>query len=1171
MKDMLNCCCIIAFTLSSVVFGGFKYTQFDTPQTLEYWQGFGQAGDTGQTLELPGEAVFKYPDGTKGWYSEGMRYEHDGSGDWMGLFGIRFDVGLPDDRAVDIKISFTTAPTQQGCRMVCDEFFAQTAVSGKGGHIVRIPFEAFNYPKARPMVFKAVKSFSIQASFADGGSGSIQIKNIQLAKADKIALEADVRSMSVKGGRQAAYDLVVTNCTDIRQFVNLSRIIDGREIMPTDIIPSRLELAAGQSGHCKVVVNVSPRVTPGGRESQIINALANGEQAGKIEFVTLSYLEHPYILHTKERWDQVRQKVKDYQWAKEAADEYAATAEKWNVPEVAVGKISEATNCEYLFVTEQEKNLMASAISYQLTGEKKYAEKAALFLQRLSDPVTGYPRTLQGCHQSLVQEGHFFQHIAMAYDMIYNAGVLSDEDHKDIAITFRLYQETINQHISRGTVGNWQVAEFCGAIYAALALQDMAAVERFISGPGGFYDHISNGLMADGWWYECSIGYNTWVSSEFTQLALAMQPWGVNYVNAYFPATYSPQYDVPYADIEQQKLDHYGKPFQKWGPVYKPFVQIKDMWDALVPYADYKGIMFATNDSTEMMLGGEKYEIAYFVYRDPYYASIVKLGEKRDLLYGVPDLPADTPALGSGSAYSDNVGVAMLRSNAEGKEPRERIQAVLKYGTHGGYHGHFDRTALNSLMRYNRSFYNPEHVWYSYQPFMYSFFVESSLPHNMVIVDMKQQEPVESKRLLFSTGKMIQATAVETNARWSNPPYGGLVYNWFSGTFQDKCWAEGRYMPKPDPEPVYGFIGEYTDRVLQRRLLAVTDDYIVLADYLNAPQPHTYDCIFNIKGFKGIEADLKQFIAHTDSMNPDPVLAAQLITDCNWYKTEGTTKVSFETQYGPDADNAGTRLYGSDGVLKMDVYSAWPKQREVMIGALPEPHNAARQFWYSVKGDGNVIADGKFGAWILGRDSIDVSVAGVKELTLVTKAKFSPKSPKTLFWADAVIITADGSELKLSELKPEFDGIDNKPESGVDYYGGPVKIAGCQFENTVAANPLNSETDGTVTVDLSGLNAVRFKAQVGGDYPFGDETWRRKSLSFRTTGTSTRYITVIEPYEAENVVKSVNSNSPDQVEVEFVDGRRHLITIENFEAGEDIKVNIQEYKDGRLTAQEFSK
>ncbi len=1137
---------------------------------LQEWTGVSITTDDVTTASFPSSETisYTYPDGEKGWHREGLYYVHDGAGYWRDHYGVRLDLYNPSDANLDVTATMYTAPTLQGRQPVVGEFSTEVSLAGQGWHTVTFPIEAFDWEKARPRVLEAIKTFEIKASLDDGSQANVQIRTPHLIKADKVALESAVRSTSAKGGETVSYELSLSNCTAVPQAVTLSRLIEGREVMATQITPAKLTLQPWESKTCTVEVTVSERVPGGGRESQIIQAMANGADAGQIEFITLSYLEHPYILHTEERWDAVREKAKTVEWAKKAAQEYIDKAEQWKVPAADHGKVSSRTHNVYLYTSGTERDCMDAGVAYQLTGDKKYAEKAAQYIRQLCDPTYGYPVTKQANQNNLVKEGAYFQYIAMTYDMIYDSGAFSDEDHANIENTFRIFHTVINQHITEGVTGNWQVAEALGCIYTALAIQDMAVVNRFIEGPGGFYDQLSHGVMGDGWWYECSIGYNSWVSREFTQLAFAMQPFGVDYMHASFPATYATEYNVPYADVEQRKQDFMGKPFQKWGPVHKPYVKITDMWDAMLPYVDYSGVMFAVNDSTEKKFAGLDYEVAYFAYRDPKYAAIIKNGTDRDLLYGVAELPADTPELGKGSAHADNVGVSMLRSKQE--EPRERIQAVLKYGTHGGYHGHFDRTSLNSLMRYGRSFYNPEHIWYSYPNFMYAFFVQTSLPHNMVVVDMKQQEPVESSKIFFSEGELMQATAVESNARWSAPPYGGLFYSNFGGTFQEKCWQEGRYMPQPENEPEYAAIGPYSDRVTQRRFLAVTDDYTIVADYLDAPEEHTFDHLYNIKGLQAIDADELTLTRTTEQMDPDPILAAQLITDCDWYDAKGTTKVSFETQFGKGADNAGTRIFGEDGSLYMDVYNAWPKEREVMIGTLPEAHWVNRKFWYSVAGDDKVLTEGKFGAWILGRDEIDLSIEGLKTLTLKTKADFNEKkAPKTLFWADAIIITQDGKEIDLNELELTYDQIDHSPKSGVDYKGGPVKISGREFASTVPANPVKGNIDGTITLNLEGLNAVRFKSFVGGDYPIGDETWRRKSLSFRSKGKQARFLTVIEPFEDKAVVKSVTAESANKVTVELLDGRTHVIEINGLEAGKDMTATIKEFQDGALIREEI--
>ncbi|MBV8820786.1 MAG: hypothetical protein JO022_20665, partial [Acidobacteriaceae bacterium] len=999
-------------------------------------------------------------------------------------------------------------------------------------------------------------------------------------RGETVALEGAVLGKAVDMGATAEYALRVGNCTDAPQMVSLSADKFGWEAAGLSIEPSSVQLAAGESADVTVRVKLSDRVPPGGRVEQSISAVANGNGAGaaSVKLVTVASLEHPYILHTPARWQEVRDKVAKYDWARAAKDEIVAKAGRWKVPDVAKApKNLVATDNfgPFLFVTDVEQDLMAAGIAYQLTGETKYAAKVRQFMLTLSDPRDGYPKTFRGCNQSVVQEGAFFQHIVMAYDMALPSGVFSAADRAQIEVTLRLLMETIRFYTEMGAINNWNLSEVCGALYCGLVIEDLEAADRFYHGPSGLLDQLSKGVMNDGWWYECAISYNVWCSGEFTQAALALEPWGENLLHTHVPMSYTPNFSlVPWA----MQPGLYGMSFEKWGPITRNYIDIQRMWDALLPFADYRGVMFGVNDATEAKLGGSRreiggspYELAYYAYRDPAYAAVVKQDPSgtRDLLYGVSELPMNLPERFHDSAYADNVGVAMLRSQTPGRPIREQLQAVLHYGTHGGFHGHFDRTDLISLMRYGRSFFNPEMIWYGYGSYMYKFYVQGSTSKNMVVVDRKMQQPVESKRLLWHTGKAFQATAVETNAPWATPPYGGMVYP-ESGikSLQEKAFSEGRYLPKPDHEPDYGSVTEFTEPILQRRLMVVTDDYVLLADYLKGEKEHTFENLYQMKGFKGLEAANKKLVKHDGQWDSNPVLGAQFVTDCDWYDAAAPAKSRFEMKWGPGADNAGTRALASeDGVLNLDVHTLWPTQQQIMIGTAPEDHDVQKQLYYTVRGDDKKLAEGKFGAWILGQADIDVSVGGLKQLMLETKVSNSEKP--TVFWGNARIITDDGKEIAIAKLPVKPANVLQPKEVNKDYFGGPIKIVGNEYANALPAQPEDDKQPAVLTVDLTGVKAARFKAVLGSDYPLGDESQRRKTYAVKTTGKQTRYLTVIEPYETAPVVKFAKATSADSLQVALNDGRVQTIEIRNLEGnGKDISVTLSETKGGQPTRNE---
>jgi hypothetical protein len=879
---------------------------------------------------------------------------------------------------------------------------------------------------------------------------------------------------------------------------------------------------------------------------------------------------------TEPEWDEVREKAQSHEWAGELLAMYEQRADKWEMPEIHPDGL-------YLFETHHSHEAENAAIAWKVTGRRDLGEKAATFLRRLIDPAKGYPATRRASHQELVHEGELFKHGAVVYDLLYDSGLLSEEDHADVERTFRLYNELIDWALCKGGISNWTLAEMIGALYCSQALQDYERMNRFLYGTGGFTDHLSKGTLDDGWWYECSVGYNLMGAGLFSEMTQSCRPWGINLAEIWVPAHYYDQVTPGgKPDIDGLSLDI-------WGPSRRNYRSITQLWDSLLPFADYRGVLFGINDSAESKLPGisprgymdARFDLAYYLYRKPEYADVLLTCDlaDRDLLYAVPGLKQSESKPYLSSAYSDNAGVAVLRSQTEGRAPSEQIQAVVKYGSHGGAHGHYDRGSLLSVMRYGKSFYNPESIWYNYHTFMYKFYVQNSITHNMVIVDQKLQDPVEGSRLLFHSGGLFQACAVENKARWSHPPYGGWRVNG-DKTFAERTWNEGRYVPVPDDAPEYSKRTAFTEPVLQRRMTVVTDDYVVLFDYMSGEEEHTYDCLFHCKGLMSLDADKKRHKGHTEKFSTDPLGSAQFITDCDWYDMSGTVKAKFEMGFGQGYDNRANRTaFNEDGPLNIDHYTVWPPEAEIIVGADPEYFQVQKQLHYAVVGDGQKLAHGKFGAWILGRDELDVSLEGIGilELRVRTDEGYGEhgslnKSEKSIFWGDPYIVTKDGDIRYLADLPICYHNTDQGNGVGVDYFGGPVKLMGKRFDRAVPANPAEIGTEGVISVDLSGLKAVRFVASIGGDFPLGDETSRRKMLSARTVGKSARFVSVIETYEHAAKIKKAAAVSADEIIVELSDGRVQIIQMTGFDGnGDGLSVYVQETgTDGSMIRQEMT-
>ncbi|MBW8782510.1 MAG: hypothetical protein JF599_11565 [Verrucomicrobia bacterium] len=1146
--------------------------------TFAGWSGLAVAADGSAELVVPGEAVYTVPAGPRGAYGVGLWGFNDSTLDARKWYGVRFDLALDRDDAPFVGSLTTHLPPLTGRDDIRHSAQAPLRLQGKGWHALTVPFSAFDYYRGQDYVLKNIKQLVLTGHYETPGAegGSIHIRNLRLIRGDVLHLQSDIRSRPADAGGTVAYETTVTNCTETPQVITLALERSGWEGMTATVTPAALTLAPGQSRVVTIAVTVPAWLPAGAQEKQtlVVTPQDHGEAAEKIEFITLRRLPFPYLVHTADGWDEVRAKVKTYAWARDELADIVRQSDAFEVPTVPPEGLPTENNSRAVFKSQTEHKLFPCAIAWKLTGDRRHAEKVALFLRRLADPDTGYPKHRHLTNLDIPQEGGFWEICAWSYDMIQDAGVLTPEDRRLIENSFRLYTDWLIDGLGNGGISNWSVFNLCPAAQCALVIQDMVRFNTLLNGPAGIIDHLRYGTMDDGWWYEMALSYNLGCAEAFTNLALAARPFGIDLINAQFPVATTRI--VGLRPFEFQAFQ--GMAFGKYGPVKSNTVSIKKMWDGIVPYPDYRGVMFGMGDGHEDALGGGRLEKAYFVFRDPAYAAIIKQGKKRDLLYGVPELPADTPRTYAVSARSDDAGIAVLRSQTSARPPREQIQSVLKYGTHGSYHGHFDRMALNSLMRYGRSFYNPETSWFGYASYMYKWWVQPSLSHNMVVVDAKMQEPAECTPLLFHGGAMMQVVAAETNARWSNPPY-------FGGYDQLEAVKKGDkpYVVIPADHPKPTEVAGFTESVRQRRLMIVTDDYVVLADDLLGDRDHTYDNLLHLRGAQIADLAKAKLLRHDNQFDSSPLSSGQFITNVDRYAV--TTPALFHSihrvavknthetgwNYGSERnwETGGASSLSEPGVLQINAHVLWPQKVELALGDYPEKWLVSKKLTYEVKGDDRTLAGGTFGAWMLGSGDIDVDVSGLKTLRLTTRTQRADGTLWTIFWGDAVLLTSGGQSLPLSKLKPVSRNVAPTSSPGRDYAGGPVRIAGQPIADPLAAEPADDKEDAVLTFDLSGLGAVRFKARVGGDWPVGDEEQLRKVCSVRTTGRHAQFLTLIEPYEDKPLVKSASATGPGRLQVELADGRIQDLTIENLDGtGKDVTVNITETLHGKVSRSE---
>jgi hypothetical protein len=1129
------------------------------------WEGLQPDNEGAADWDLSHPATFRYPQGNAGWYRRGFRDMNDGTRDWRSFYGLQFDVLVPPKRTLNLQVNIATPPPATRAEYLSHSS-AITTVHGEGWQHIVLPWSVFDFEKGRAGLLQFLSQVQLSGKYTDDFDGKVKLRNVRVIRGPGIFAAADIRGKAIASGETAHYSVMVGNCSDSIQEITLTFEKYGWEAMTASVDPTHLTLAPGKMAMVDVSVRAPTTGIPvGGHERQRLLVTAGSYSPATLELITACQVPHPFIQLTASGWQEVRDKVKKYDWAARDADRYIRSADAWEVPMAAVAPDNFSTEGHvYSFRDEAFRDLSNAAVAWQLTRNPKYAEKVALFLRRLADEKNGYPATFAGTHMGEPQEGGNFQGVAIAYDAILDAGVLSDADKSSIEHMFRLYLETIESPLGRGNVGNWNVAAATGGLFISLAMGDLAQAERYLYGPSGFTDFLTKGVMDDGWWWECSTSYNFWVASELTECALACKPWGIDLLNREFPAAWSPRTIITPWGVTPQ----YGMSLEKWGAVRRNTRSIKMLWDAVPGVADYRGIAFGINDGREERVSGSRLELGYYAFRDPAYVPLIKLSNQRDLIYGVPELPETTAKPYLQSSLAENLGSALLRSQTPNREPGDQIEAVFKIGTQGGYHGHFDRCSLNTIMRYGQSFWSPESIWWGYPNFMYKFYVQTSVAHNMVVVDQKQQEAVPASQLLFYSGKMMQVSAQEVTARWYDPPYGGMQYDAAASGGAVKDFPAGMRRNRQSvplvTDRVQGEIGPPSEPVLQRRVGVVTDDYIVIADYLKSEQPHTFDNLFQMKAFQGLDAIDKKLLRHDPQFNSDPHSAAQFVTDCNWYMATAPTLAKFQIDSASGARNS----VNAPGSLKLNMFSLWPPRQELMLAQPPENLDTQKWVKYEVFADGKSITSGESGMWVLGAVHWDVPIDGAKELVIKISADGS--NQRTLFLADERVVTSRSN----GRLPPDSVTTENGQllsTMGNDYYGGPIKIEGTPFEDALPVEPNDRQTPVVIHIKLAGADHARFQAILGADYPLGDESKRRRVFASRIQGNEARFLTIIEPFENVPMVKSASANAADQVRVVLEDGRVQEMRFKNLDQSEGrIAVELSESKNGKVLRSESS-
>lgn len=916
--------------------------------------------------------------------------------------GIRLFVELLEDGVAELEV--VLFPLLIARPEFFPEIKGSVAVEGRGVHKVEIPFGQFgfrqmvraffNYIDGASVRLKAGKAVVLNGMEADimgdfdvraGGTlvRAGQGKSFWAGKdldacvpgaLDCAGWEKPYRANgSLGGGARCAsgvgsagewleYPVRVFNASEKRRLVNVRACRYGMECLPVDYAPY-LMLEAGEEKEFRIRVLVTEDLPAGGveRSNFLFVPDGDGTKARQITLVTAGRRTHPYLVLDGEGWERRRKAIlSDAGQYQAFCAEYLQGVAGWEPPAVSGRE-------DFVYPANSQNALFLAAVAWKVTGDADCLRKAMGFLRGLLDGKTGYLATKKSYFEFIedkkeyvrgdfkvrraqsagwVQEAEFFNRVAMSYDLLYEH--FTKEEHGQMEACMRNYMEFASWRLTDGDGNNFQIAEAAAGLLCAMALQDYGMVERFLYGYNGVFDLLSAVLLDDGMYFEEASGYVKLAGELFFDIVNAAENFGISVKDVKIPASFDRKIlHAPWAMRETWAED--GKPFL--GMSFRRFEEfsratrcLKDYFDCTAKLLTSKGIMFSVNDSNEQDFT-RLYQKAYYLYGEESYREIAAQARAAEVLF----VREEDGACGKGcvreekSVLLSGAGFGILREGG--------CQAVLKFGGHGGYHGHFDRLSLASFFQDGKTFHNNEYAWYGYSSFLFKMWVQTSMAHNMVVVDGRMQKPSPCQCVYYvadgeveeaKNGRTAQGTedaksggdadlfcavCAQTTAEWMDPPYGGQTP--YPLAFpEEKCKAEGRYILMPETARKQGETGTYSEPVFARRLLVLFHGYCIVWDYLAGQQEHRYDCLYHPMGRFENEGGL--VFTKRARFSEDAFGAGQFIRNCHTAQREGPVCLRFHG--APARVNPNDIM---DFTPENTVWRAWPCSGAVTIGRYP--------------------------------------------------------------------------------------------------------------------------------------------------------------------------------------------------------------------------------------------
>ncbi|MCM8788675.1 MAG: heparinase II/III family protein, partial [Candidatus Omnitrophica bacterium] len=353
-----------------------------------------------------------------------------------------------------------------------------------------------------------------------------------------------------------------------------------------------------------------------------------------------------------------------------------------------------------------DKNCVILAKAYAFTKDEKYSERVKqilLTLARLYPLFERHDRWGRKGLLAVVGGRRYCQNLdeaisaidlASAYDLIANSSCLSEQDREIIEKFLKdIVKEILKYQIFHGGKNNHQT--WFNAAYSVVGLitGDEELMKESIYGRFGLLWQIENSITADGLWYEGTIAYH------FYALAAI-----------------------------QHTLDA----ARRIGWDFSKNSRLKSMWLGPLQLSYPDGRLPAFNDGDPLNLRNYS---QFFLWASRYFGDTI-FSKYADISNFVQETELKSTNL-------SDIGIAVLRKG----KGQNQVCAMLDYGIHGDSHGHPDKLNIVLFANGKEFLLDPGRISYSVPE--YRTWCRTTVSHNTIVIDEKDQQPATGKLLYF--------------------------------------------------------------------------------------------------------------------------------------------------------------------------------------------------------------------------------------------------------------------------------------------------------------------------------------------------------------------------------------------------------------------------------------